>query len=158
MFDYVGVALVIAVVVFCGWLAGRAWRARRRLVRWIGVSLAGLVALVGTAVLAVALVGYWKLNRRYDNPVSTISVVMTPERIARGARFGEMCAGCHAADKRPPMEGQDFLAEEGAPPIGRFYAPNLTPTHLTRGRLARQARRANQPQNTTTATTIATPT
>ena len=131
MFDYVGVAVVVVVVVSCGWLAGRAWRAKRRLVKWIGAPLAGLVALVGTAVLVAALVGYWKLNRRYDNPVSTISVVMTPERIERGARFGEMCAGCHAADEEPPMEGNDFLADEDAPPIGTFYAPNLTPTHLS---------------------------
>ena len=130
MFDYVGVAVVIVVVAFFGWLARRAWRARRRLVKWVGAPLAGLVMLVGTAALAAALVGYWKLNRRYDNPVSTISVVMTPERIARGARFAKMCAGCHAADERPPMEGNDFLGDD-APPIGTFYAPNLTPTHLS---------------------------
>jgi len=129
MFDYIGVAMVVAVVASFGWLARRAWRARRRLVKWIGAPLAGLVALVGTAILIAALVGYWKLNRRYDNPVSTISVVMTPERIARGARLGEMCAGCHAADEQLPLEGSDFLGE-GAPPIGTFYAPNLTPTHL----------------------------
>lgn len=130
MFDYIGVAMVVAVVASFGWLARRAWRARRPLVKWVGASLAGLVALVGSAVLAVALVGYWKLNRRYDNPVSTISVVMTPERIARGARLGEMCAGCHAADEQLPLEGSDFLGED-APPIGTFYAPNLTPTHLS---------------------------
>jgi mono/diheme cytochrome c family protein len=86
--------------------------------------------LVGAAFLVAALVGYWKLNRRYDNPVATISVVSTPERIARGARLAVMCAGCHAADEEPPLEGNDFLGDD-APPIGTFYAPNLTPTHLS---------------------------
>jgi len=130
MFDFVGISLVLVVVASFVWLAHRARRARRPLVKWVGAVLAGLVVLLGTAVLAVALVGYWKLNRRYDNPVSTISVVMTPERIARGARFAVMCAGCHAADEEPPLEGNNFLGD-GAPPIGTFYAPNLTPTHLS---------------------------
>jgi len=130
MFDYVGISFVLVGVASFVWLGRRAWRARRPLVKWVGAVLAGLVVLLGTAVVAVALVGYWKLNRRYDNPVSTISVVSTPEQIARGARFAVMCAGCHAADEEPPLEGNDFLGD-GAPPIGTFYAPNLTPTHLS---------------------------
>jgi mono/diheme cytochrome c family protein len=77
----------------------------------------------------VVLLGYSKLNRTSDNPVPRISVDVTPERVARGERFARLCAGCHAADDEPPLEGRGFL-EEDAPPVGTFYGPNLTPAHL----------------------------
>ena len=41
--------LVLLVVLFA-WLAVRAWRARRAIVKWPGVILAGLLTLVFTAV------------------------------------------------------------------------------------------------------------
>jgi len=128
MFDIFGVSLLVGLAVLFGWLTRRAWHANRRVLKWSGAVLSGLLTLVFGAALAAALVGYAKLNRKYDNPVPRVSVNLTPERIAKGERFGDLCAGCHAADESPPMEGQDFL--EDAPPIGTFYAPNLTPTHL----------------------------
>ena len=129
MFDFVGVPILVGLTVAFVWLARRAWRLRRPVLKWAGTVLCGLLALVVTAVLAVVLVGYYKLNRRYDNPVPQAFVGVTAERVARGERFAEMCAGCHAADQSPPMEGQDFLGDE-APPIGTLWAPNLTPVHL----------------------------
>jgi mono/diheme cytochrome c family protein len=119
----------VGLAVVFGWLTRRAWHANRRVLKWSGAVLAGLLTLVFAAVLAAVLVGYAKLNRKHDNPVSHVSVDVTPERIARGERFGHLCAGCHAADESPPMEGRDFLQD--APPIGTFYAPNLTPIHLS---------------------------
>lgn len=129
MFDILGVSLLVGLAVVFGWLTRRAWHADRRVVKWSGAVLAGLLTLVFAAVLAAVFVGYAKLNRKHDNPVSHVSVDVTPERIARGERFGHLCAGCHAADESPPMEGRDFLQD--APPIGTFYAPNLTPIHLS---------------------------
>jgi mono/diheme cytochrome c family protein len=96
----------------------------------VGGAVAGLLALVCLGGLGLAASGYWKLNRRHPNPVPDVAVAATPEQVARGGRLAVMCAGCHAADGEPPFEGNDFLAEPGAPPVGRFYAPNLTPTHL----------------------------
>lgn len=129
MFDIFGVSLLVGLAALFGWLTRRAWHANRPVLKWSGAVLSGLLTLVFAAALAAALVGYAKLNRKYDNPVPRVSVDVTPERIAKGERFGvHFCAGCHAADESPPMEGQDFL--EDAPPIGTFYAPNLTPTHL----------------------------
>jgi len=91
--------------------------------------LSGLMTLVSAAALVLVFIGYAKLNRKHDNPVPRVSVDVTPERIAQGERFGRLCAAaCHADDESPPIEGSDFL--EDAPPIGTFYAPNLTPTHL----------------------------
>ena len=129
MFDIVGVAVLVGLAVALSWLGRRAWRSTRRVVKWVGATLCGLLALVVVTALVVALVGYYKLNQTYDNPVAQISVEVTPELVARGERFGQFCAGCHAADQSPPMEGDDFLGED-APPIGTFWAPNLTPTHL----------------------------
>jgi cytochrome c553 len=96
----------------------------------VGRAVAGLSALVSFAALGLAASGYWKLNRSHANPVPDIAVAGTPEQVERGERLAFMCAGCHAADGEAPFEGNDFLAETGAPPVGRFYAPNLTPTHL----------------------------
>ena len=130
IFDFPGVTAIVAVGILGGYLARRTRHSERSLVRWIGAPLAGLLALASLVALGVVLRGYWKLNRHYDNPVSSISVELTPERIARGERLARICAGCHAADQEPPLEGQDFLGDGEAPPIGRMYAPNLTPIHL----------------------------
>lgn len=130
MFDFVGITVLVGLAALFGWLAWRAWHANRRVLKWFGVALSGLLTLVFASALALALVGFAKLNRTHDNPVSGVAVDITPETIAKGERFGSICAGCHAADESPPMEGRNFLAEEGALPIGTIYAPNLTPTHL----------------------------
>ncbi len=129
MFDFPGVFLLLLLVVVLGWLTRRAWRAKRSVVKWPGTTLAGLLTLVISVLLGAALFGYWKLNRTYDNPVPQLSVAVTAERVARGERFELLCAGCHAPDTSTAMTGNDFLGE-GAPPIGYFYAPNLTPVHL----------------------------
>jgi len=84
---------------------------------------------VTTVILGAVLIGYWKLNRTYDNPVSQVTVAGTPEQVARGARFEPYCSGCHSAGPGKPLTGHDFLGE-GAPPIGTLYAPNLTPVQL----------------------------
>ena len=115
MFDYFGIAAVLALTGFFTWLAVRSWRAQRRSVKWVAGILTSLLAVVSAGILVVALVGYAKLNRKYDNPVPTVSVDVTPESIARGERFALLCAGCHAADEEPPLEGLDFLTDGGAP-------------------------------------------
>lgn len=129
MFDFIGVLISLLLVVLFAWFAGRAWRLRHPLVRWAAASASGILALAVGVFLGAALVGYWKLNRGHDNPIPQVSVAVTPERVARGARFEPYCDGCHAPKRGEPMTGRDFLGE-GAPPIGTFYAPNLTPVHL----------------------------
>ena len=129
MFDVVGISVLLLLLIGFGWLGRRAWRARRPVVKWIGALVSGMLALVVGVVLGAALVGYGKLNRSYDNPVPQLSVDATSERVARGARFEPFCGGCHAPEAGAPLTGNDFLGED-APPIGTFYAPNLTPVHL----------------------------
>jgi mono/diheme cytochrome c family protein len=129
VFDTLGVSLLVGLVIVFGWLMRRAWHTDRRVLKWSGAVLSGLLTLLFAVALTATLAGYAKLNRKYDNPVSPVSVDGTPERIARGERFVRLCADCHAADESAPLEGNFFL--EDAPPIGTFYAPNLTPTHLS---------------------------
>lgn len=129
MFDLVGVAALLLVVALFGWLTRRAWRAQRPAVKWTGGIASAMLTLVAGVLLGAVLVGYGKLNRTHDNPIPQVSVAVTPERVARGARFEPFCEGCHAPEPGAPMTGRDFLAED-APPIGTFYAPNLTPVHL----------------------------
>lgn len=129
MFDFLGVSVLLGVLVLSVWLAHRARRIRRRALKWLGVAGAGIAVLLTTVILGAVVFGYWKLNRNHDNPVPEVTIAVTPERVARGARFEPYCGGCHSPDPGMPMTGQDFLGED-APPIGTFHAPNLTPVQL----------------------------
>lgn len=129
MFDFIGVSVLLLLVFLLGWLTRRAWRVRNRVAKWAGAITAGILTAVVGVVFCAALLGYWKLNRTRSNPISQVSVALTPERIARGARFEPYCGSCHAPETGAPLTGQDFLGD-GAPPIGTFHAPNLTPVQL----------------------------
>lgn len=115
MFDIVGVLILLFVLVLFGWLARRAWHAQRPFTKWTGTIASGILALVVGVLLGAALFGYWKLNRTYENPVPQISVVATPENVARGARFEPLCAGCHAQETGRPMTRAQFPWRGGAP-------------------------------------------
>lgn len=122
MFDFPGMFFLLLLLFVLGWLTRRAWRAKRSAVKWLGATLAGLLALMVSCLLGAASFGYWKLNRTYDNPVPQLSVAVTPERVARGKQFEHLCAGCHAPDTSEAMTGRDFLGED-APPDRRFLRP-----------------------------------
>ena len=131
MFDFIGVLILLLLLAIFTWLTLRAWRARQVLVKWTASILAGLVTCIAAIAIIAVLLGFWKLNKKYDNPVKQISVDATPERVARGARFEPICSACHAPDSNASLTGNDFMGEE-APPIGNLYAPNLTPVHLAK--------------------------
>jgi mono/diheme cytochrome c family protein len=90
--------------------------------------LAGLLTVVPAALLALALIGFSKLNARFNNPVDNIQVALTPERIARGEKLANACASCHSPGNQPPLSGTNFVAKFDFPPMGTLYAPNLTPS------------------------------
>ena len=118
--------LVLLVVLFA-WLAARAWRARRAIVKWPGVILAGLLTLVFAAVTVVAVLGFVKLEARHANPVADLKVAGTAEQIARGGQLAWGCADCHSPVQELPLGGSTENMISGGPPLGVLWAPNLTP-------------------------------
>jgi mono/diheme cytochrome c family protein len=126
MFDFPGVTMLACLALSGTWLALRARRVRNRVGKWIGVGLAGLIATIASLAVGIALVGFYRLNfppRRA--PVPDPKVAGSPEQVARGARYGAICAACHSPDGAVPLTGRNFA--EGGPPVGTLYAPNLTP-------------------------------
>jgi len=127
MFDTVGVLILIVLIALFGFLAMRAWKLKNAFLKWGGVIITGLLTLIPTALLVLALIGFYKLNERHDNPVSDIKVDGTPEQIARGEQLAHSCVNCHTPGVQLPLSGTDMAAKFPFPPLGTVYAPNLTP-------------------------------
>ncbi|MEJ2352781.1 MAG: hypothetical protein P8Y03_23595, partial [Anaerolineales bacterium] len=72
MFDIAGVTILVISIVVFGFLTLRAWNAKSRGLKWIGSILSGLLTTILAALLALALIGFYKLNKRYINPVAEI--------------------------------------------------------------------------------------
>jgi mono/diheme cytochrome c family protein len=126
MFDFLGVTVLVSLAALGTWLALRARRTGNRVGRWIGLVLSSLLATISILAVGVALIGFGKLNFPPRRPaVTDLKVVGSPEQVARGTRFGELCAACHSPDGNLPLTGQDFFNE--GPPFGTLFAPNLTP-------------------------------
>ena len=126
MFDFLGVTVLVLLAALGTWLALRARRAQNRIGKWVGLVLSSLLAGISTLAVAVALIGFVKINFPQHRPaVTQPTVAGTPEQLARGARFGKLCAGCHSPDGNVPLAGRNFFDE--GPPFGTLYAPNLTP-------------------------------
>jgi cytochrome c5 len=128
MFDIAGVLTLVALILVFGFLTLRAWRARNRWLKWIGSLLAVLLTLIPAALLVLALVGFSKLNRHYDNPVAAIQIAGNPAQIARGEQLAHTCSSCHSPGNELPLSGSNFGVKFEMPPLGKLYAPNLTPS------------------------------
>ncbi len=128
MFDTVGILILIVLIAVFGFLATRAWKLKNAFLKWGGVFITGLLTLIPAVLLVLALVGFSKLNQRYDNPVANIQVAGTPAKIARGERLAHTCTNCHAPGNQLPLSGSNFAAKFDFPPLGTLYAPNLTPS------------------------------
>jgi mono/diheme cytochrome c family protein len=126
--DFVSVFILLLLLAAFGWLTMRAWHAKRAVVKWPGLVVAGVVTLMLGVVAIFAALGFYKLNERRPNPVAEIRVAGTPDQVARGQRLAHLCASCHSWDDQVVLSGSDFIAKFGFPPVGTFYAPNLTPS------------------------------
>jgi mono/diheme cytochrome c family protein len=126
----ISIALVIALALLFGWLALRAWRTRRALVKWPGTIVSGLLATLCTLVGVVALLGVYKLEAPRANPLADIKAAGSPERLARGERLAHLCASCHSSSGQLPLDGGTENFVEG---LGTIVAPNLTPSGPLRG-------------------------
>lgn len=124
--DVVGLGVLLVLALLFAFLAWRAWRARRRWVKLAAGIPTTLLALVCVAALGLAIYGYSKVNATYTNPVANVTLAGTPAQIAHGEKFARACAGCHSTNNSLPLNGANF----DGPPIGTFWAANLTPAHL----------------------------
>ena len=95
MFDIVGVAIFVTLIVVFGFLTLRVWKAKSRWLKWVGAPLSGLLTLVSAALLILALTGFYKLNQHFDNPITEVSITPSPQQIARGAQLANICVSCH---------------------------------------------------------------
>jgi cytochrome c553 len=93
--------------------------------KWAGTILGGLVTLILLLATGLAARGSYLFHQKHNYPVANITVDRTPERLARGERLAYNCVGCHSTNGQLPLAGQNFGAD--GPPIGTFYATNLTP-------------------------------
>lgn len=95
----------------------------RKVLKWIGIGLGGLVGLALLAGVVLFAIGSARLNRTYDIQVASVAVPSDEEAIARGEHLVQaltLCQGCHGDD----LGGQVFIEEPG---MATVYAPNLTP-------------------------------
>ncbi len=137
MFDIAGVAVLVVLIALFGFLVTRAWRLKNGFLKWGGVVVTGLLSLLPALVLVLALIGFGKLNERHTNPVAAIQVAGTAAQtpalapgasVARGQQLAHICENCHSEQTQLPLSGANFVTKFGFPPVGTFYAPNLTPS------------------------------
>lgn len=94
----------------------------KRLLRWAGIALGGLVGLAIVAYAVVYVVSERILRRTYEVPVISLPIPTDQESILEGRRLATIrgCfGGCHGRE----AEG-DVMFDE--PMIARLVAPNLT--------------------------------
>lgn len=92
----------------------------RKVLKWGGYTVGGLIALLLVVAVAMYLIGGSKLNRTYEVPAVALAVSDDSAAVARGAHLAAThgCQDCHGAD----LSGE-VMAD--APPF-RIVAPNLT--------------------------------
>jgi len=93
----------------------------KKLLKWLGIFLIGLVAIGLLAVAGVYIVSGSGINKTYDVAAQPITVPTDAAAIEEGARLTIIrgCNDCHEAD----FGGKLFIDD---PLLGTFYTANLT--------------------------------
>jgi mono/diheme cytochrome c family protein len=121
-------SILLLVTVGLAWLAVRAFRARSRIVKWVGGPLASLLTLVVGFITVVALVGLAKIYVPRGSPVQALQIEGTAEQIARGEHLSNaFCIDCHSPDGEPHLIGGVDIGKDIPIPMGSFVTVNLTP-------------------------------
>ncbi len=92
----------------------------KRVLKWIGIGLGGLLGLLVVAVAVLAFLGGRKLNREYAVQPEVVVVGNDTAVLERGQYLVSVgCAGCHGEN----LGGTAFFED---PVLGSIPAPNLT--------------------------------
>jgi cytochrome c553 len=94
----------------------------QKLLKWIGIVLGGLVALLLMVASVLYVLGSARLGKTYDIQPEAITTPNDQASITRGRHLVKaltFCEGCHGEQ----LQGDAF---ENEPMIATFYAPNLT--------------------------------
>ena len=118
----------VAIAILFGWLTWRAWKAKRAWVKWPGVILGGLLALIIGLVSVITLIGLVKLYGPPDAPIPDLKVAGTAAQIQRGKYLANsFCTQCHSVTNELPLTGGIDLGKDIPLPLGTFVSVNLTP-------------------------------
>lgn len=93
----------------------------KKVLKWIGILLVGLVGLIVLIALAGYVASERRLNRAYEVAGRALTLPSDAASVAEGQRLTIIrgCVDCHGAD----YGGQVMI---DSPLIGRAYGPNLT--------------------------------
>jgi len=92
----------------------------KKVLKWIGVVLGGLIGVIILAVLGLSLRANARLNKTYQIQPEFVTIPTDGDAIAEGERLASFyCTGCHGTD----FGGTDFFSE---PALAVVDAPNLT--------------------------------
>lgn len=93
----------------------------RKIVKWIGIVIGGLLLLVIIAGAALYAIGTSKFNKIHNIKAESIVVPMDSAAVVRGKHIAItlLCADCHNSN----LGGKLFIEESQ---MGTVYAPNLT--------------------------------
>lgn len=93
----------------------------KNVLKWIGITLGSLIALVAVVAIALSMVGERRINKTHDDVQAEIITIPTDEAaVARGEHLVHVaCTSCHGDD----LTGQALIND---PSIGTVYSTNLT--------------------------------
>lgn len=92
----------------------------RKVLKWLGIALAGLVGLLLLAAVGLSVAGGVRLNKTRDIPAEAISIPADAAALARGEFLvTTICTSCHGSD----LSGAALLDEPG---LATVYAANIT--------------------------------
>jgi mono/diheme cytochrome c family protein len=119
---------LVALVVLFAWFTKRAWGSKHKILKWLALVLAGLLTLLFGLIAVVGAKGIVQLYMPYPVAPAQVTVVGTPDQIARGEHLATvLCASCHSMNGELPLSGGNNLAADTGLPLGDIYPPNITP-------------------------------
>ncbi len=99
----------------------------KRVLFWVGVVVAAVVAVIGSVAAFVGLSGL----PIYDTRKIELTVASTPERVEHGKRLAaQLCSVCHMNTETGRLSGTQLL--DSPPEFGVIYSRNIT-HHPTAG-------------------------